>query len=112
MRPEKKESYKETSRELFGKLGKTCIQTTAVGSLAAIEEKLGHLWGHDGSEMDEEKLKNKDLFAEVRKLIFDLNHKQIELFKRELENYDIVWNRYVLNMKVVQPENKKDQEGN
>lgn len=102
-----KQSYKDTSKELFSKLAKTCIKTTMVGAIAEIEKEFGEIWGHDGSEMTSEKLENKKKFDMLRKAIFDLGHKQMDLFNKELENYDVVWNRYTLHMKVVNPEDAK-----
>lgn len=46
-----------------------------IGSIAAIEDKLGYLWENDNDI--------KEKFNEVRKIILDLGNKQIRLFREE-----------------------------
>lgn len=94
------EAYKKRSKELLKELVEKSSKTIMVSAIAKLEEELGHLWGADGASMDDEKFENLEKFQAIRKHIFDKGHSQINLVKDELDNYDVVWLRYQLNMKV------------
>jgi len=94
------EAYRKRSRELLKELFEKSAKTIMVGALSKLEEEMGHLWGADGSSMTTEMIENKKSFDAVRKYIFDNGHNQINLIKDELDNYDVTWLRYQLNMKV------------
>ena len=86
------EEWKKKSRELLKELGEKLIKTTMVAAISEIEKEFGDLISVD--------IEFKRKFEAVRKHIFDTGHKQIDKLKDELDNYDIIWNRYVLKMPV------------
>ena len=48
------------------------FQTSMIGSIARIEEKLGFLWGHPKEELDDREYKYREIWEELRTEI--LNH--------------------------------------
>jgi len=58
----------------------TAIRTLMIGSIDRIEQKLGHLWGHERDEEgefsdDEEEI--YELFMDLRESILDFGNEQI-----------------------------------
>lgn len=75
-------------------INETGIQfmTVLIGSLARIEKRLGHLWGHElgpDAELTEEQAKYDDLYEELRKDILDHGHRVIRKMAHNVERYDI-----------------------
>ena len=87
----------------------TKIKTTMIGSLNAVEKKFGFLWGldEDGNkitnELSDDQLYMKRLFDELRSEILDNGNNQIRNFGTEIEQYDIMWNRYHIDF-LIKPE--------
>lgn len=100
MKKEVTEEYKKKSKELLKELSEKLFKTTMVAAISKLEEEFGELWGADGSSMDDAKLEFKKKFDAVRKHIFDTGHHQVDLLHEELQNYEVIWNRYVLKMPV------------
>ncbi len=99
-----KDKYKHDSHERLNKIGKKKIQTTMVGALSVIEKHFGFLWGHDKSDsLTEEEKCMRELFELVRAEIFDNGNTQMRNFATELEQYDIEWLRYHMDL-LVKPE--------
>tara|TARA_R100000005_G_C5001765_1_gene209023 strand:+ start:4457 stop:4780 length:324 start_codon:yes stop_codon:yes gene_type:complete len=75
------------------------IQTTMIGSLSSVEKFFGFLWG-EGSESEptKEQLQIREVFEELRTEILDKGNTQIRNSEAEIENYDIVWNKYHINL--------------
>ncbi len=103
-----KDKYKHDSRERLNKIGKKKIQTTMVGALSVIEKHFGFLWGLDkqGVLTDEEKCM-RELFELVRAEIFDNGNSQMRNFTTELDQYDVKWLRYHIDL-LVKPEGPKN----
>jgi len=58
----------------------TAIRTLMIGSIDRIEQKLGHLWGHDKPEGDyfsDEEEEIYELFMDLRESILDFGNEQI-----------------------------------
>lgn len=98
--------YRDKSRQILFSLIEKCIKTSMVAAISKVEDEFGNMWGADGSEVTTEMLENKVKFDSIRKHIFDTGHRQIDKAKEELENYDICWNRYQLQMQFKPKENK------
>lgn len=83
--------YDKDSKERLLKILKQKIKTTMIGALDSFE--------HMFSEM----LKDPDFdsaFQEARKEILDNGNNQIRAIEKELEQYNIHWNRYTIVMPV------------
>ncbi len=66
------------------------LKTTMIGAISSIEDKLGFLWGHNEDDLDEQQLKIKVIFDELRKEILDKGNNQIRGIDSDLLNYDII----------------------
>lgn len=77
------------------------LRTTFIGDIAAIEAKLGFLWGIDYKDADltEEEKKFKILWNELRINILDRGNASIRALKLELEQHTIVWDGYNYSLK-------------
>ena len=77
------------------------LKTTFIGCLSEFETFFGDLWGHDSNEeLSEEQKVNLRKWLLVRENILDSGNTQIRALKKELCEYDIKWNRYVMKFKV------------
>lgn len=110
----KSDKYKDDSKDRLKKIGTGKIKTTMIGALSIIEKHFGFLWGLDenGRESDEslspEEQHMKDLFLEkVRSEILDLGNAQIRNLTAEIQQYNVEWNRYHLQLPV-RPEGPKE----
>lgn len=99
---EAESDYKNSSKERFKKIATQKMRTIMIGSLDAIEKGLGFLWGHDENKvLSEEEEELKKIFEQVRHDILNLGNNQIRNVEKELEQYDVTWNRYHITMPVV-----------
>jgi len=76
------------------------IETTMIGALASIEKYLGPLWCHDCPEQTAEQLRIKEVYEELRSEILDKGNTQIRNSESEIENYDVTWNKYHINIPI------------
>lgn len=89
------------SRAVLNKSIDKKIMTTAVGSLDRIERLLGHLWGKDKTYLGRTN-REKELFTVwcgLRRQILDLAEGQKKLTAKELDNYKILYTKFVENGK-------------
>jgi hypothetical protein len=93
----RKEKYKTDSKERLKKIASTKVKTTMIGALDSIEKHLGFLW-EDSDEADNAGL--KEIYEIVRQEILDRGNDQIRNLMTELDQYEITWLRYQLNLKV------------
>lgn len=84
-------SYEEDSKKRLGKIISQKIRTTMIGALESFEYKF---------EKYLEDPEFKDMFQEVRKEILDNGNNQIRATEKELEQYEVKWNRYTIVMPV------------
>ena len=64
-----------------------------------IYQFFGFLWGEDSEkEPTQEQLQIREIFEELRTEILDKGNDQIRHSEAELESYDIIWNKYHLNL--------------
>ena len=106
---EREEQYKESSKERLAKISKKKIQTTMIGALSTVEKSFGFLWGHESDEpLSPEQEHMKSLYEEVRSEILDRGNNQARNLEAELNQYDVKWLRYQLNLPVV-PRNEEGE---
>lgn len=99
MEDRKKKILNERSKAKLKKEIKKRIQTTMIGSLSSIEKYFGFLWGDDSEiEPTKEQLQIREVFEELRTEILDKGNNQIRNSESEIENYDVIWNRYHINL--------------
>ena len=109
----REERSKEVSQQSLYKFSEKCIRTTMIGSLDAIEKKLGFLWGFESDEdMTEEQKILKAMYDEVRALILDKGNNQIRFLKNEFTDYDITRKKYHINLPVAGNNNSEEGEKN
>lgn len=90
------EKYRRQSKSKLASNMKTKIKTTMIGAIASMEDHFGELWGEGKDEIDltEEQLRMRDVFEELREEILDKGNQQIRNVDAEMNQYDIVWERY------------------
>lgn len=100
MDDKKKEIFNERSKTRLKKEVRKRIQTTMIGSLSSIEKFFGQLWGEGNPEPSNEQVQIRELFEELRTEILDKGNNQIRNCEAEIENYDVVWNKYHINIPI------------
>jgi hypothetical protein len=72
------------------------IQTVMIGSLASIEDNLGHLWGHGTPDeyLSETELEIREKWFDARERILDLGNDKKKAAEYEIGQYTVSWNRY------------------
>ena len=90
-------TYKDNSKRRLLNNIKKKFDTTIIGSLAAIEDKFGELWGHGLSieELDEDQLHWREVWADARSRILDNGNANLRAAQNEIAQYTLSWNRYV-----------------
>jgi len=107
-----KEKYKHDSRDRLSKISRKKIQTTMVGALSSIETHFGFLWGQDKqSDLTDDEKFMKEIFEKVRAEIFDNGNSQMRNLSVELEQYEVEWLRYHMDLPV-KPEGPKNGKEN
>ena len=88
-----KDNWKQKSRERLDKIVKTKMTTLMIGSLDAIEKAFGELW-NDGAPVNESERQCQKEWLLLRQTILDLGNKQIRAMQKEIQQYDVEWNKY------------------
>ena len=97
----KQEIINERSKTRLKKEIKKRIQTTMIGSLSSVEKYFGFLWGENSdAELTKEQMRMREIFEEMRTEILDKGNSQIRNSDSEIENYDVVWNKYHINLPI------------
>ena len=103
---DKDQKYKEVSKERLLKIASKKIQTTMIGALSSIEEHFSFLWTtNDSEELSPEQKIMFDTFQKVRSEILDKGNTQARNVDAELNQYDVKWLRYSVNIPI---KNKED----
>lgn len=95
--------YKHDSRERLKKIVSQKIRTTMIGALSTIEKKFGFLWLQsvdDDSKIGEKRLAMQKLYEETREEILDNGNNQIRNIITEIDQYEVEWQRYTLNLPI------------
>ena len=97
----KQDIVNERSKNRLKKEAKKKIQTTMIGAISSIEKYFGFLWGE---ESEQELTKNeeymRDVFEELRTEILDKGNSQIRSMDGEIENYQVTWEKYHINIPI------------
>lgn len=97
---DKKKLLQERSKTRLKKEIKKRIETTMIGSLASIEKYFGELWGHANENKTPEQARFREIFEELRSEILDRGNNQIRQVESEVESYDVVWQKYHVNIPI------------
>lgn len=98
-----KEKYKESSKNRLEQIIVKKMKTTFIGALSQMEEHFGQLWGHGlpAHVCTEEQLKVREAWLRLRNNVLNNGNHQLRTLSMELQQYDIVWNRYTMQLPVV-----------
>ena len=94
------EKYKYDSKERLSKILKKKVQTTMIGAISSIEDHFSFLWAAEDSEMTTEKKFMYEAFQKVRSEILDKGNTQARNVDAELNQYDVKWLKYSVNIPV------------
>ena len=109
MREKVKKQYEEDSLKRLSKIVATKIKTTFIGSISAMEEKFGFLWGH-GKPEHELTPQERELFIlwnSCRTEILNNGNNQLRSIQSELESHTVFWNRYHVEFSI-KPRSEED----
>lgn len=91
-----KSKYKVSSKERLVKIVSSKVRTTMIGALETVETHFGFLWNNNSEDARE----MRDIYEKVRSEILDRGNNQIRNLMTELEQYDIEWKRYNIQLPV------------
>jgi len=96
----KRDILNERSKTRLKKEIRKKIQTTMIGSLSSMEKFFGFLWGEEADDLTKDQIKMRDIFEEMRTDILDKGNMQIRNADSEIDAYDVVWNKYHINLPI------------
>ena len=99
----REEKYKYDSKDRLSKILKKKVQTTMIGAISSIEDHFSFLWNAEESEMTEEKKFMYEAFQKVRSEILDKGNTQARNVDAELNQYEIRWMKYSMDIPVKKP---------
>ena len=102
-REARSEKYKYDSKDRLSKILKKKVQTTMIGAISSIEDHFSFLWNAEDSEMTEEKKFMYEAFQKVRSEILDKGNTQARNVDAELNQYEIRWMKYSMDIPVKKP---------
>lgn len=94
------EKYKYDSKDRLSKILRKKVETTMIGAISSIEDHFAFLWTAEDSELTEEKRFMYELFQKVRSEILDKGNSQARNVDAELNQYEVKWLRYSVNIPV------------
>tara|TARA_Y100001938_G_C7934734_1_gene351178 strand:+ start:391 stop:747 length:357 start_codon:yes stop_codon:yes gene_type:complete len=95
------DKFKSDSKHRLAKILKKKVETTMIGALSSIEEHFCFLWSNEaGVELTPEQKLMYDTFQKVRSEILDKGNTQSRNIDAELNQYDVKWLRYSVEMPV------------
>mgnify|MGYP001604612655 FL=1 len=109
MNPNNHDRVKQNSKNKLYRDVEKRLMTAFIYALAEYERVFGHLWGEQLAEeakLTPEQEKFLNMFEEARKNILDNGNKQIRIFEKVLDQYDIEWKgeqRFYINMQNQNP---------
>lgn len=86
--------YHKISRDRIKRIQKKKVQTTMIGALAAFEEAFGYVWGQGQKDKTDEQKRMSAIWEKTREKILDNGNSQIRALHKELDMYEVSWNRY------------------
>ena len=101
----KKDKFKNDSKERLSKILKKKVETTMIGALSSIEEHFGFLWGASGGPVSSQDLTEEqkimyEAYQKVRSEILDKGNNQSRNIDAELNQYEVNWLRFTMNIPV------------
>lgn len=97
----KQDIVNERSKNKLKKEAKKKIQTTMIGAISSIEKYFGFLWGEESEgELTKNEAYMRDVFEELRTEILDKGNSQIRSMEGEIENYQVTWEKYHINIPI------------
>ena len=96
------EKYKYDSKDRLSKIQRKKVETTMIGAISSIEDHFSFLWEAKDSEMTEEKKFMYETFQKVRSEILDKGNTQARNVDAELNQYEVKWMRYSIEMPIKQ----------
>lgn len=101
----KKDKFKNDSKERLSKILKKKVETTMIGALSSIEEHFGFLWGASGGPVSNQDLTEEqkimyEAYQKVRSEILDKGNTQSRNIDAELNQYEVNWLRFTMNIPV------------
>jgi len=98
---QREEKYRSDSKFRLSKILKKKVETTMIGALSSVEEHFSFLWTNkNGSELSPEQKIMFDTFQKVRSEILDKGNTQSRNVDAELNQYDVKWLKYSVNIPV------------
>ncbi len=76
------------------------INTTMIGAIASIEKYFGKMWGFENQDVTPQQERLREVFEELRSEILDKGNAQIRNIESELSSYDVVWNRFHIDLPI------------
>ena len=103
------ERYKYDSKDRLSKILRKKVETTMIGAISSLEDHFSFLWSADDSEMTEEKKFMFDIFQKVRSEILDKGNSQSRNIDAELNQYEVKWMRYSVEIPVKPNDERMDK---
>ena len=103
------EKYKYDSKDRLSKILRKKVETTMIGAISSIEDHFSFLWNAEDSEMTSEKKFMYEVFQKVRSEILDKGNTQARNVDAELNQYEVKWMRYSLEMPIKQNGVRNDE---
>jgi len=94
------DKFKYDSKERLSKILRKKVETTMIGALSSVEEHFSFLWTSEDKALTPEQQIMFDIFQKVRSEILDKGNIQARNIDAELNQYDVKWLRYTVNMPV------------
>ncbi len=97
---DKDKKYEENSKKRLMSNIDRKFRTTMIGSIAAMEEDFGYLWGQDlaPKDLNTSQTEWRKVWAKVRSKILDKGNSNLRAAQNEISQYTIKWDRYVVKM--------------
>tara|TARA_B100002019_G_C21119659_1_gene522679 strand:+ start:318 stop:677 length:360 start_codon:yes stop_codon:yes gene_type:complete len=96
------DKYKSDSKFRLSKILKKKVETTMIGALSSVEEHFSFLWtSENGEKLSPEQQLMYDTFQKVRSEILDKGNTQARNVDAELNQYDVKWLKYSVNIPVI-----------
>ncbi len=94
--------YRKDSRSRFRSIVKKKITTSFIGAISQFEHYFGDLWGHKlpAESCSKDQLNMRTQWELCRKDVLNTGNNQLRGIDSELEQHDVVWNRYQTQFRV------------
>jgi len=96
----KRDILNERSKIRLKKEARKKIQTTMIGSLSSMEKFFFFFFGEDSDDLTQDQMRMRDIFEDMRTEILDKGNIQIRNMDSEIETYDVIWNKYHINLPI------------